>query len=378
MFYSKSDEVLFSTEHLYTANPPNGVTRPPRRFDTQERMVNGVVNGDRQLENRNGVKLGTELANVNGAHEDTPEEDSIDAMERAAYGTLHPSPPTEARKEEVRKTNVPPDLEMKDANNKDTESQGAKPEDSEELERSLEDEIVDIVGPEASITGPIEPGDTLDPDMGSGRNSRHNSNNDDSKTQASPHPNDTLPTAAHPPASGSTAPATENTRDEEIEDNIDADDETKSSPRRMRTRAQAQAAHPPPPPTPPTASRSSSIPPPIHPLFITPPAAIASRDIGLPPAEAEETRRMLTLYVQKQEEVCRGADRLYQGLLKADRQRLTVWKWCKAEGHVGEMSDGEDWYDREEWGLEEEGLRKGDDDEEEGGGQGKKTRGRRA
>lgn len=83
--------------------------------------------------------------------------------------------------------------------------------------------------------------------------------------------------------------------------------------------------------------------------------------------------------MQKQEEVCRGAERLYEGLLKADRQRMTVFKWCKAEGHVGEMSDGEDWYDREEWGLDEEGLRKGhNDDDDEGVAPGKKTRGRRA
>ena len=54
--------------------------------------------------------------------------------------------------------------------------------------------------------------------------------------------------------------------------------------------------------------------------------------------------------------------------------RKEVMKWCKAEGHVGEMSDGEDWYDREEWGLEED-LRKGqaeEEDEEER--RGKKTR----
>jgi len=53
-------------------------------------------------------------------------------------------------------------------------------------------------------------------------------------------------------------------------------------------------------------------------------------------------------------------------------------RWCKAEGHVGEMSDGEDWYDREEWGLEQD-LVKGreEEDDEAAAAPGKKTRGGR-
>lgn len=150
-------------------------------------------------------------------------------------------------------------------------------------------------------------------------------------------------------------------------------------PRRMRTRAQAQAAS-----EKTTSSRTRSIsspswiPPVIHPLFLMPESARPNRDFGLPPVEAEEIRRMVMLYVQKQEEVCRGAERLYIGLLRADRMRKTVFKWCKAEGHIGEMSDGEDWYDKEEWGLDED-LRKGHDDEEDDvATQVKRTRGRRA
>lgn len=146
---------------------------------------------------------------------------------------------------------------------------------------------------------------------------------------------------------------------------------------RMTTRAQAQAAS-----EKSTASRTrsasvaSSAPPSIHPLFLIPQQAHPDRDFGLPPNEAEEMRRTVMLYVQKQEEICRGAEKLYYGLLKADRMRKTVFKWCKAEGHVGEMSDGEDWYDKEEWGLDED-LRKGHDEEEEDANQGKKTRARR-
>lgn len=60
--------------------------------------------------------------------------------------------------------------------------------------------------------------------------------------------------------------------------------------------------------------------------------------------------------------------------------RHLVMKWAKAEGHVGEdrgMSDGEDWYDKEEWGLTED-LKKGQDEEEEDAATtAKKTRTRR-
>lgn len=118
----------------------------------------------------------------------------------------------------------------------------------------------------------------------------------------------------------------------------------------------------------------------IHPLFLAPRSAHPDRDGGLPADEAEDIRRLLQLYVQKQEEVCRGSKRLYEGLLRADRMRKTVLQWSKYEAHVGPdraMSDGEDWYDKEEWGLEED-LKKGQDEEEEDTVQpAKKTRTRR-
>ncbi|KAK0707527.1 RXT2-like protein [Lasiosphaeris hirsuta] len=118
----------------------------------------------------------------------------------------------------------------------------------------------------------------------------------------------------------------------------------------------------------------------IHPLFVPPRSARTDRDLGLPEQEAEDVRRLLQLYVQKQEEVCRGTKKLYEGLLKADQYRKTVWQWAKAEAHCGanrDMSDGEDWYDKEEWGLTEE-LKKGEDEVEEDTAQTqKKTRTRR-
>lgn len=117
----------------------------------------------------------------------------------------------------------------------------------------------------------------------------------------------------------------------------------------------------------------------IHPLFLPPPNAETDRG-GLSEAEADEMRRLVALYVQKQEEVCRGAHKLHEGLLKAERLRQTVLRWSKFEAHCGpnrDMSDGEDWYDKEEWGLTED-LKKGQDEEEEETGTAtKKTRNRR-
>lgn len=154
-----------------------------------------------------------------------------------------------------------------------------------------------------------------------------------------------------------------------------------SPPARMQTRAQTNAANG---GTPHLAATSRSpsparpaSPQTIHPMYLTVESALPDRDIGLPPVEAEELRRLLSIYIQKQEEVCRGTDRLYQALLKAVRLRDTVWWWARAEEHRGEMSDGEDWVDLEEWGLDEE-LKKGDVVTEETiEEQGKKPRGRR-
>ncbi|KAK4457838.1 RXT2-like protein [Cladorrhinum samala] len=117
----------------------------------------------------------------------------------------------------------------------------------------------------------------------------------------------------------------------------------------------------------PVSPSSPDAPPFIHPLFLAPPAARQDRNMGIPDGEADEVRRLLQAYVQKQEEVCRGAKRLYEQLLRADRLRSKVLMWSKAEAHSGpnrDMSDGEDWYDKEEWGLTED-LKKGEDEVEE-------------
>ncbi|ODA82416.1 hypothetical protein RJ55_00923 [Drechmeria coniospora] len=132
--------------------------------------------------------------------------------------------------------------------------------------------------------------------------------------------------------------------------------------------------------TAPSVSSDSLEPAFVHPMFQTPVGVKLERDLHLPRKEAEDIRRLLALYVQKQEEICRGASRLHHGLLKAERLRKDVLHWAKAEAHCGpgrDMSDGEDWYDKDEWGLADD-LKKGHDEEEEDTTtSGKKTRNRR-
>ncbi|KAF2704510.1 hypothetical protein K504DRAFT_485102 [Pleomassaria siparia CBS 279.74] len=137
---------------------------------------------------------------------------------------------------------------------------------------------------------------------------------------------------------------------------------------RMTTRARAQAASTPSP----TPSPSSIINP-IHPLFTFSTDSLPHRDFGLPAAEAEDTRMLLMAFVSKQEEISRAATDLYMGMLQGERMRQDVLKWSKAEAHAGEMSDGEDWYDRDEWGLEQDLAKGKDEDEEETTVTGKKS-----
>ena len=156
------------------------------------------------------------------------------------------------------------------------------------------------------------------------------------------------------------------------------DDATPPPPTRRITRALAannnsnpHSTNPTPPlsPTPTLASSSTSSLLRIDPLFLLPPSVhpsnAASALHGLPGEEAAETRRLLTTYIQKQEESVRGYEVVLVKLLKAQRLRDEVLEMCKAEGHVGEMSDGEDWIDYEHWGLQPGELRKGRDEDED-------------
>lgn len=160
----------------------------------------------------------------------------------------------------------------------------------------------------------------------------------------------------------------------------------------MTTRARARSPQDdsnsiPPSPSP---SSSASIPP-IHPWFTAPTRSLPSTDLSLPLAEAEDTRKLLLLYCQKQEQTIRSLETLAFGLQKADRLRKFVYESSKASEHlvedgkgnlVTEMSDGEDWYDPAEWGLSELGglggvgwdgvLEKGKDEVEEPEEEGRK------
>ncbi|KAF7158111.1 hypothetical protein CNMCM6106_004433 [Aspergillus hiratsukae] len=177
--------------------------------------------------------------------------------------------------------------------------------------------------------------------------------------------------------------------DETDKDTEMQDGSSPEPPRRMTTRAQANAANPEPDQDSGNLSPSAStdtlnaLPAP-HPLFLVPESVRPDPDFGLPANEAEETRRLLWSFIQKQEETVRGFEHMLECLLRACRMQEDVLEWCRAEGHVGELSDGEDWYDPEKWGLAEgEELKKGvDEDEietvEESRATGKRGRGRRA
>ncbi|KAK5073911.1 hypothetical protein LTR64_006949 [Lithohypha guttulata] len=134
-----------------------------------------------------------------------------------------------------------------------------------------------------------------------------------------------------------------------------------------------------PPPTSPTVSSAPQSPSAFepHPMFLLPAHFAASHaphpaypplsqslaHSGLPPEELLETRKLLSLYIQKSEETIRGLEGILGKLIKAKRRREMVWEWCIAEGHVGEMSDGEDWIDCDRWGLQRSELRKGRDED---------------
>ena len=118
---------------------------------------------------------------------------------------------------------------------------------------------------------------------------------------------------------------------------------------RARARSPAQSRTPSPSP-----SDSDTIPP-VHPWYLIPGTSLPSRTMNLPQREADDTRQALLLYVQKQEHTVRLISTLHAGLQRADRLRSEIYRAAKADAHVGEMSDGEDWYDVEDWGLSRAG-----------------------
>lgn len=177
-------------------------------------------------------------------------------------------------------------------------------------------------------------------------------------------------------------------QDEDVERDAEMQDgSSPAPPRRMTTRAQVTTANSQEGSysnrsVSPSNDPLNDLPAP-HPLFLVPETIRPDANYGLPPNEAEETRRLLWSYIQKQEETVRGFEHMLENLLRANRMKEDVLEWCKAEGHLGEMSDGEDWYDRETLGLAEgEDLKKGADEDEietvdDSRATGKRGRGRR-
>ena len=145
-------------------------------------------------------------------------------------------------------------------------------------------------------------------------------------------------------------------------------------PRRI-TRALAAETNPtssaaslPTSPTPTISTTTSTFLDP-DPIFLLPPSLHRTQPpLPLPIEEILETMKLLTMYIQKQEETIRSTEAVLMKLLTAKHMRDRVFEWCKAEGHVGEWSDGEDWIDAEHWGEKEEDLKKGKDEDEVGGG----------
>ena len=380
LLYSANDEAMFNTEKLYDIMASSKVPQYSNGSAVQN-TVNGSLNSDLALDRHSDFKKGRKPEEANGAidgsHGDCAAASSVATNETMTNSTLPPDSPSKqiAMEPGQNTKDAGQDVEMTEPEDHHIAKQEPTPEDPGEAKRRFEHETVDIIGPEVSVTGQEQLEDRKDREM-----ANTDGQPETEATNAIPQPEGNHVQDRSGSSEGAEPARTNHEKLPDAEDgeaDIEGDSDSRHAPRRMRTRAQAQA-----PPEPVPSSRNNSpdswTAPEIHPLFIIPSAAIPDKDFGLPPAEAEETRRMLMMYVQKQEEVCRGAEKLYDGLLKADAQRKTVYKWCKAEGHVGEMSDGEDWYDKEEWGLEED-LRKGhNDDDEDNVIQGKKTRGRRA
>ncbi|KAK5168363.1 uncharacterized protein LTR77_006933 [Saxophila tyrrhenica] len=178
-------------------------------------------------------------------------------------------------------------------------------------------------------------------------------------------PADEQPTNTAPEDTSPTAPPPLDTNLDPEPSTSDPTSTPTTNTHAMTTRARARSPADNDNPTSPAPSSPTDIPP-IHPWFLHPATAIPARDLDLPAPEAEETRRMLLLYIQKQSHIVRQLSALSTSLLKADRLRNSVWCWTRAEGHlktnargerVTEMSDGEDWVDVEGLGLRGEDLR---------------------
>jgi RXT2-like, N-terminal len=248
------------------------------------------------------------------------------------------------------------DIEMAEApvSDADKDSETKKPKEEEEVS--------------SSVRGLPNHGERDDADL-SARDNENGVNSKDGETNKKEQSSDRMEAS---PQALDTEGGDTDMQDAAAESTSLKDNEGISSPeppRRMTTRARANAS------TsngngasgssrytsPDVAAQQTS----AHPMFLVAENIRPDKDFGLPPNEAEDTRRLLWSYIQKQEETVRGFTYMLDSLRKAEKLREDVFESCKAEGHIGEMSDGEDWYDREKWGLGEgEDLKKGADDDD--------------
>lgn len=301
----------------------------------------------------NGLNpLGTEDARVNGE-------------QGLLSGTVSQSSRTAQGEEIPRSQPAEKDIKMTDTQNNGDEERGSN---ASQTKQPKAEEVDTTIGDVSA-----HPGDAL-----------ANGGNTEQDRLAKPEEN------GKPKANEPHAMDTDHhieTQNEDAERDTEMQDDSSPAPRRMTTRAQATTANSQEGSysnrsVSPSNDSLNDLPAP-HPLFIVPDSIRPDANYGLPSNEAEETRRLLWSYIQKQEETVRGFEHMLENLLRANRMKEDVLEWCKAEGHIGEMSDGEDWYDREALGLAEgEDLKKGADEDEietvdDSRATGKRGRGRR-
>lgn len=298
-----------------------------------------------------------------------------------------PQKEPEAPQDEGQAQRAAEDVEMTDAlKDGDKADEDMNEDDAKKLKSENVGVTVEDLPPHSENGGPETRPDGAEPSNGAADKSRPSQPHEAAKSEEKQEVGETVREGSMVAASNLEYKTEDQQNDEQDNDTEMHDGSSPEPPRRMTTRAQTNASHPQQgydissQPSSPSAETANSIPP-AHPLFLVPDSIRPDVNFGLPPNEAEETRRLLWSYVQKQEETVRGFEHMLESLLRACRMKDDVFEWCKAEGHVGEMSDGEDWYDREKWGLAEgEDLKKGADEDEAEVDEGRTTkrgRGRR-
>ena len=381
VMYSEKDEAIFNTEKLYKRVTSCNPIRKTGSLTTRS-VFQGGTKGERLSESRDYSATAAEFGLSGGVIRHMHKESAMEHKSNGERVTTNDAVSAEGIKNEGAMNNTIEDThEEMDIVSTEISPRTAS-QDGEKTSAMVIDEDTIIVGPTGLMSDEHQRKEALqeEPTASVGEDSRLDRDNSPSAVQPGTNSDAEIGTALaneNAPKYHLPTPDADEPENEMSQEGLEGENGGRAAPRRMRTRAQAQAVS-----DVPASSRNGSpeswTPSEIHTLFKIPERAIADKNFGLPSNEADETRRLFTMYVQKQEEVCRGAEKLYHGLLRADRQRKETLNWCKAEGHVGEMSDGEDWYDKGEWGLEAD-LAKGQDEDDGDPNpiQGKKTRGRR-